>query len=308
MQQLMFLACPDGIVVADGEDKILMYTGSCEEIFSFPPIEVLGRNVSMLFTDDDAYADFKARAKTESSIANAEVLGVRKGGDTFPLAVSIGRLKDRYGSSLGTVMYFRDNTNMRAIQNALRDKNEKLNELVSELDHVASHDHLTGLLNRASALQAAERAMAAGIQTGRPLGVAVFDLDHFKHVNDTYGHLVGDDVLAALSLVLQNSARGDDIMGRFGGEEFVAFVPGADLDAVRGFAERVRESVAQAVIAAGLGTINVTISGGVASIPACADSLTEAIRVADDRLLLAKRSGRNRIIDRDELTRRTAAA
>src|SRR5690606_27239354 len=112
------------------------------------------------------------------------------------------------------------------------------------------HDHLTGLLHRGSAMTAAESALLEAGLKGRPFGVAVFDMDHFKNVNDSYGHLVGDEVLAALATTLKDSARAEDILGRFGGEEFVAFLPGARLESVAGYAERVRTAVEERTVIA----------------------------------------------------------
>jgi diguanylate cyclase (GGDEF)-like protein/PAS domain S-box-containing protein len=307
--QLMLLACPDGIVFADSEEKVVLYAGASEKIFGYAPVEVLGHSAWNLFYHDEGYAALRDRLRTEVSVANEEVLGVRRGGLTFDLAVSVAQLRDRYGEQIATVIYCRDHTHVRAIENALRENNERLNDLVSRLDHVARHDALTGLLNRASALEHAEQALLNCTRAGKPFGVAVFDLDRFKNVNDTYGHLVGDEVLATLSHVLSGSTRGGDLIGRFGGEEFVAFVPGADRQGIITFAERVRQAVADASVPIGDGrAITITISAGVATIPASAVTIQEAIRVADDRLLLAKRSGRNRVVSEDEPRERTVAA
>ena len=197
---------------------------------------------------------------------------------------------------------------MREIEDALRRNNAQLNHLVSELDHLARHDQLTGLLHRGSAVEAAEDALLASGLERQPFGVALFDLDHFKLVNDSYGHLVGDRVLATLAGIMRRTARANDIVGRFGGEEFVAFLPGADLEAVSGFAERVRCAIEQLPL-----TINddihvaITVSAGVAALPSCADSLNDALRVADDRLYAAKRAGRNRVVNHDSTERRSAA-
>jgi diguanylate cyclase (GGDEF)-like protein len=156
-------------------------------------------------------------------------------------------------------------------------------------------------------MEAAEEAILTSGLDGSNFGIALFDLDHFKSVNDSYGHLIGDQVLAAVAEVLQSTARHGDIVGRFGGEEFVVFLPGASLDAVATFAERVRAAVQGARIQAEDAVIHVTISAGVAAIPSCADSLNEAIRIADDRLYAAKRAGRNRVVRHDKARGRHAA-
>jgi diguanylate cyclase (GGDEF)-like protein/PAS domain S-box-containing protein len=306
--QLMLLACPDGVVVADAAGEIILYTGSSEQIFGYSPIEVLHKNVSMLFGTPEAMDILLDRLKRDGAVVNLEMPGNHKETGHFIAAVSSSACRDRWGEEIGLVLYVRDHTNVRAIEDALRDNNERLNDLVSELNHLASHDALTGLLNRGSAMGAAEATLLTGGLATHDFGVVVMDLDHFKSVNDTYGHLVGDEVLTALGRVLRSVARSSDIVGRLGGEEFIAFLPGADLHNAAAFAERVRFAIERARVTAGAGLIiSATISAGVAAIPGCADGLQEAIRVADDRLYMAKRGGRNRVVATELITERDAA-
>ena len=306
--QLMLLACPDGVVVADPRGEIILYTGASEQIFGYSPIEVLNKNASILFGRPEALDILLERLKRDGRVVNLEMPGHHKETGHFNAAISSAVCRDRWGEEIGLVLYVRDHTNMRAIEDALRDNNERLNGLVGELNHLASHDALTGLLNRGSAMEAAESALLTGGLATHDFGVVVMDLDHFKTVNDTYGHLVGDEVLTALARVLRSVARSSDIVGRFGGEEFVAFLPGANLPESTAFAERVRVAIEGARVTAGDGLIiSATISAGVAAIPVCADGLQEAIRVADDRLYVAKRGGRNRVVATDLNTERNAA-
>lgn len=296
--QLLLFACPDGVVVADPADRVILYAGASEAIFGFAPIDVLNRPVVRLFGDRAGYHHFRERLAAEGRVVNMEITAAREGGSAFAAAVSAVVLCDRYGAELGFAMYVRDHTKVRAIEEALRDNNQRLNELVRTLNHVAQHDQLTGMLYRGSAIEAAE-AMADGGEAA--FGVALFDLDGFKRVNDNYGHLVGDEVLAALAAVLRQTARKGDILGRFGGEEFIAFLPAASLEAARSFAERVRLAIAQTRIPLPEGdSIAVTVSAGVSAIPDSAPDLHTAIRIADDRLLAAKRAGRNRVVSQDE--------
>ncbi len=300
--QLMLRNCPDGVIATDRDHKVVLYTGASEQIFGFEPIDVLHKDVSRLFPGPERYLRFLSLLDDTGRVVSLVMRAARKGGQPFSAAVSASRLRDRHGGASGMVLYVRADTNVQTIEAALRDRNELLNELVGELDHVARHDQMTGLLNRASAMEAARQAiLAAGIQD-RQFGVAVFDLDHFKAVNDSYGHLAGDEVLAALAGVLRATARQHDIVGRFGGEEFVAFLPGAGLAAVVRFAERVRAAIESAAVVVGREvTVRATISAGAAAIPTCADNLREAIRVADNRLYAAKRAGRNCVIGVDNV-------
>lgn len=304
--QLMLIACPDGVVAVDRKGRVVLYTGASEQLFGFAPIDVLNQPAEMLF--GAGWQELLERMGHDDRAAGFDTLALRKDSIPFAASLSAARLNDRYGGGLGTVVYVRDHTAVRSIEDALRENNERLKQLVRELNHVARHDHLTGLLHRGSAMEAAETTVLSMGLSGEPLGIAIFDLDHFKNVNDSYGHLVGDEVLAALARVMQQTARDGDIIGRFGGEEFVAFLPGADIAAVRGFAERVRQAIGtHAVVVGDEVAISVTVSAGVASLPSCADTLHEGLRVADDRLFVAKRSGRNRVVWSNESARQNAA-
>ncbi|MDZ7727580.1 MAG: sensor domain-containing diguanylate cyclase [Dehalococcoidia bacterium] len=301
LQQLMLVACPDGVVLTDAEDRVVLYTGACESLFDWAPVEMLGRKVWRCSPRTMAYAALRDRLLDEVQVTSMELVGQRKGGEHFPASVSACLLRDRYGDVLGSVLYVRDHSELQRIQGDLQTKNEQLNEMVAELDRVAHYDHLTGLMHRGSALAEAESALVECGLGERPFGVALFDLDGFKSVNDSHGHLTGDQVLATLAGVLRSSVREGDIAGRFGGEEFVVFLPGASLDAAYAFAERVRSMVERATVDVDETVrVRTTISAGVASIPGCEESLTEAIRIADERMLIAKRRGRNRVVTDDD--------
>lgn len=306
--QLMLFACPDGVFATDETGDIALFAGASEAMFGYQPVEVMGRSYAILLDGPRAHDLLQRELQAAGQVSNYEVPARRKGGAPFSAALSAAVMKDRYGETLGTIFYIRDYSGVRAIEETLRRNNARLNQLVSELDHLARHDQLTSLLRRGSAVEAAEDALLASGLDRKPFGVALFDLDHFKSVNDSYGHLVGDRVLATLAEILKKAARETDIIGRFGGEEFVAFLPGADIENVRRFAERVRAAIERASLPVGEEmSISITVSAGVAAIPSCADSLNEALRTADDRLYAAKRAGRNLVVHTDLDVRRSAA-
>ncbi len=149
---------------------------------------------------------------------------------------------------------------------------------------------MTGLLNRRGFEERAALAMAMAEREGSPMALAMFDIDHFKQVNDDYGHEVGDRVLARTGRLIERQARETDVVGRFGGEEFVVLLSGSDLNAAHSFAERVRDSLA-AVHAPGLPRVKVSV--GVDSGRA-ALGVQGLRRHADAALYGAKRAGRDR--------------
>jgi diguanylate cyclase (GGDEF)-like protein len=172
---------------------------------------------------------------------------------------------------------------------------------VRHLEEVASTDAKTGLLNAATWQTRAARAVGAARRAGTGAGVLIVDLDHFKAVNDEHGHLAGDDVLAAVATALRAGVRARDLVGRFGGEEFVVLVEAlptgqagrAELGAV---AERLRREVARLVVPSfgGGGVIEgLTVSVGAACVPADGADIDQVLRAADTCLYAAKRAGRN---------------
>jgi diguanylate cyclase (GGDEF)-like protein len=162
--------------------------------------------------------------------------------------------------------------------------------LLTGLRAAANTDGLTELPNRRAFDEALRRDLASAESTGRPVGLVLIDLDHFKRLNDENGHLAGDDVLRAVGAVLRRQARQGDTPARYGGEELALVLPGADLDGATATAERVR-----AAIAALVGPRRITASVGVAVYPNCAVSGAELVAAADRALYAAKRNGRNQV-------------
>ena len=154
-------------------------------------------------------------------------------------------------------------------------------------------DGLTGLPNRRAIEDTLKRMAAYADRTGSPLGVVLFDLDHFKQINDLYGHEKGDEALAAVGAVLATSARASDFGGRFGGEEFIVLLPDTDRGGAAVIAEKMRVAV-RALEIPGVSR-PITASFGAAAIPEDASEPTILLRGADRALYLAKSRGRNRV-------------
>ena len=156
-------------------------------------------------------------------------------------------------------------------------------------------DPLTGVPNRRRALMdALERALAQAGRERRPVALLMVDIDWFKRVNDTYGHLAGDAVLVAVAQCLRGALRGQDFIGRYGGEEFLALLPGTDASGARMVAEHLRTRVEHLAMPWASETIRVTVSiGGHARIPDDAAGAQAMVDVADQAMYAAKRAGRN---------------
>ena len=163
----------------------------------------------------------------------------------------------------------------------------------------ASVDPLSGMLNRRGFSEACTRVIEREAAAGRPVTAMIFDIDHFKGINDRFGHAAGDEILKLFSTVVVNSLRISDLSGRIGGEEFAALLPCALEEAVL-VAERVREAFAASGIACEEGPVDTTVSIGVAGGPAGTE-LEVLLAAADTALYQAKRSGRNRVEAAEEL-------
>jgi diguanylate cyclase (GGDEF)-like protein len=181
----------------------------------------------------------------------------------------------------------------------LRSSNMSISESFKkqrEYQLTSTTDELTGLYNRRWLKEMLERQMQRSQGEGAPLALLMIDGDHFKRVNDQYGHNIGDQVLQALGATMLDWVRPTDLVARYGGEEFVIVLPGTDLVGARVVAERMRKMIAEARTASTLGELLpvVTVSIGVALMEE-ADTMDELIGRADAALYLAKEKGRNRV-------------
>ncbi|HEX5659439.1 MAG TPA: sensor domain-containing diguanylate cyclase [Polyangiales bacterium] len=168
-------------------------------------------------------------------------------------------------------------------------------ESVRRLEELATTDGLTGCLNKRAFLEEMHKRMKVAERFGKPLSLIVTDIDHFKKVNDTYGHAVGDHVIRALGEILRGLKRGTDVVARFGGEEFCILCEETDSRGAVLLAERVREQLAERSFDSELGSFGVTCSLGVAAFPDDAVNDSQLFELADKALYAAKQSGRNRV-------------
>jgi diguanylate cyclase (GGDEF)-like protein len=168
------------------------------------------------------------------------------------------------------------------------------------LEIQATHDGLTGIWNRRAIMDLLDQELGRCFRTHTPVAIIMADLDHFKQINDTYGHMAGDDVLREASQRIGPNLRNYDAVGRYGGEEFLIVLPGCSpTDALR-IAERIRESIAISPVKTSAGNIPITMSLGLAVTGESREMDIESqkrvlVHAADEALYIAKREGRNRV-------------
>jgi diguanylate cyclase (GGDEF)-like protein len=179
----------------------------------------------------------------------------------------------------------------------LRQRNEVL---IEELESQASRDSLTGIVNRRYFLATAEKHLQAARQHANPLALMIIDLDHFKQINDRYGHLAGDEVLVAVVDACVHHLRSGDCLGRLGGEEFALLLPDAAWSEAMETAERLRQATEALAVPVGDNVVRPTVSIGVALLAAGDGSLSGLMHRADLAMYTAKMQGRNRVIGDDQ--------
>ena len=187
------------------------------------------------------------------------------------------------------------NAHREMLEQEVRERTKELEEANKKLDQISRTDELTGLPNRRDMNQTIEKEKGRSSRTRKPFCFIFFDIDHFKFVNDTYGHAAGDDILKAVANTVRGLLRKYDVLARYGGEEFLTLLPETDLDGAKVVAERFRKQIEKMTVMHGSYEIKVTITLGVSQF----DSelgIDRSIQLADKALYEGKNSGRNRVI------------
>lgn len=247
--------------------------------------ELLGRNSHEIthHTDSEGYPYPEKACPIYRVMQTGEPLEAwqdtfwRRDGVSFPVEVYATPLWRELGTIFGGVVVFRDISEQKKLE--------------SELERQATHDRLTGLYNREFFDQLLEREISRAQRTGQALAVILFDIDHFKAINDTYGHLIGDNVLQELATSIQGRLRAEDTLARWGGEEFIGLLPSTGEAGAQALAEGIRVQVSEQDFA---GPGHLSISAGVAAWSE-GESLKDLVKRADDALYAAKEAGRNQI-------------
>jgi len=277
----------DAVIVIDSSHRIVLFNTGAEEMFGYAEKEALGERLDMLMPErfqlqHDAMIDefgagmFEAKSSTRR---NRQIYGRRKDGNEFVASAQIMRLGDktsRYYAAL-----FRDIS-----------QNKRTEE---ELLRLAATDPLTGAYNRREFTIMAEREALRSHRYHHPLSLMMLDLDHFKRLNDSFGHSAGDKVLQRFTTLCCNTLRNVDIFGRWGGEEFVALLPETDIEGASIIAERLRKIISENVLSYNDHKITFTASVGVVQYKDGETTIDGPLGRADSAVFDAKKAGRNRI-------------
>lgn len=277
----------DAILTVDAHHIIRFMNAAAERMFGYDSREVVGQNLNMLLPErfSHRHSDYThsfARSPTHSREMRqrSAVFGKRRNGEEFRAEVTIAKIM------------MHDQFEMVAI---IRDVNDTAH-LLAELQQRATTDFLTGIANRFAFMQAFEAEFARSKRYARPLSVFLVDVDHFKKVNDSYGHATGDRLLKAITSNIAASLRATDTFARYGGEEFVAMLPETSAEAALAAAERARKAGAACIELEPGKAIRATVSIGLASVSVECVKAEALLAQADAALYEAKRTGRDRVV------------
>lgn len=281
----------EGVYFVDLERKITYWNKAAESITGYSREEVVGRSCGdeILNHIDDLGTRLcldlcpLARTIEEETSREAGIYLHHKGGHRIPILARFAPLRDHEGNLVGAVEAFTDNSSFMDMDQRIR-----------ELERQALIDQLTNLPNRRFVEEEIEIRLAELSRYGRPLGMLFFDIDHFKSINDIHGHQVGDRVLKMVSRTLKANARPFDLIGRWGGEEFLGLIRNVDPGTLCSIGDRFRSLVRESKIYLGSEPIGVTISVG-AALARPGDSAESLVQRADKNLYAAKKEGRDRV-------------
>lgn len=281
----------DGVYFLDLQRKIFFWSKGAERITGYLAADVMGRSCA---DDILCHLDPQGRNLCRDGCPAAEVLndGQRREAEVFllhkngfrkPVRIRVAPIQDASGQIVGAMEIFSDDASP-----------ESLRRRVALLEKLSSLDPLTHLPNRRSMEASIASRLAETQRYGVTFGVLFIDIDHFKSVNDTYGHETGDHVLRLVAKTLARSLRPFDLSGRWGGEEFLALILNVDAAHLGVVAERVRVLIAETRIPRGDQYLSVSVSIG-ATLARADDSLEMLLDRADQCMYRSKMAGRNRV-------------
>jgi diguanylate cyclase (GGDEF)-like protein/PAS domain S-box-containing protein len=272
---------PIGVSVSRRDDGVVVFVNTrFAELIGMARERIVGSKARDFYLNEQQRAKVVERLKTAGSVVNMEVQFKKADGSSFWTLFTVNQAVI-HGMPVNLAWIY-DYTERRNMEESLRD--------------MASKDPLTGILNRRSFMDLARQQVARAHRFDEPLSVLVLDIDHFKNINDTYGHSTGDEALRMVAGACCGILREYDLLGRLGGEEFVVMLPGVTADEARVVAERLRRSLSRMAIPCSTGRFHLTASIGIAAIDGPADTVEKTIHRADLGLYRAKRQGRNRVI------------
>ena len=281
----------DGVYFTDRDRRITYWNQAAEYLTGYRTEDVIGTRCSdniLVHVDDSGRLLCKEECPLSHTIVDgrphrADVYLHHRSGHRVPVEVRVCPIRGREGEVVGAVEIFNDNSRQRAVR-----------ERAKELAEFAFLDPTSQVGNRRYLEQQLFQQLNQYSECATLFGIMLADLDEFKHINDTYGHVAGDAALVTVAKTLSNCLRASDVVGRWGGDEFLAILPGITREILARASEKFRTLVAQSTVPVDGSEIRVTISVGAAMV-APGDTPESLLNRADQHLYASKHSGRNRV-------------
>jgi len=296
-------AAAEGIAITDPGGLIEYVNPALTAITGHASEELIGRSTRIFNSGshDKAYYDNLWNTIRAGRIWRGEIVNRRKDGSLYTELMAIAPVRNEKGETVHFVAIKHDISERKRMETDLKETNtmlqhqlEEIHRLQEELRELAVRDGLTNLFNRRYLDETLERELARAKREGYPLSLVMIDIDHFKNLNDTYGHQAGDKVLRELAAVLWGNIRTEDVPCRYGGEEFVVLLPRMPLGIAIERAESWRKTFEAMRVPFGDFRLEATISCGLSAYPDHARTPDDLLRCCDEALYAAKRGGRNR--------------
>lgn len=287
------------LITRPGDGRILYANQTAADLGGLPIGELIDSDVTRFYPDPAERQRFLEELRTTGSVRNQIVEFVREDGTSLMTqrSATLGSLDDQPALFVAIA----DLRERKRLETDLKESNamlqaqlDEIHRLQADLREQAVRDGLTNLFNRRYLDETLERELARAKREGYPLSLVMIDIDHFKKLNDTYGHQAGDKVLRELAALLWGDVRAEDVPCRYGGEEFVVLLPRMPLDIALERAEEWRRTLQATRVPFGDFQLETTISCGVAAYPDHARTADDLLRCCDEALYDAKHGGRNR--------------
>ncbi|OHD09191.1 MAG: hypothetical protein A2086_10790 [Spirochaetes bacterium GWD1_27_9] len=295
---------PASIVITDLDGNITYVNPKFISLTGYNFLELKGKNPRILKTEHTPSSVYKNMWHIISSggIWTGEFLNKKKNGELYWERAAISSIKNTEGKIINYIAVKEDITQQKLIEIALQTSNHKLEENIKEIEKLknqlyeqAIRDPLTKLYNRRYLEERIDLDFQTAARTKINLSIAMLDIDHFKSINDTFGHDAGDIVLTNLSKFLSNSIRKTDFIYRYGGEEFLLVFIDCDVKSAKILSEKIRMNFSEYISEIDNHKIKVTLSIGISSYPQQGNDFHKIISNADEALYISKNSGRNTV-------------
>ena len=309
--RVAFDTLTEGLLVLDLQGQILLANSAFRGFHPQAGDVLMGRSISQLewlvkgVHEKADLPPWERALLTTEPILGIEVDLSQDGGETRRALLNCAAIRDAAGNARGCLLTLDDvtaldhaNTKLRSALTELESSRDQIQKQNDELQLLANCDPMTGCFNRRAFFARAEPMLAHALKSGEPLVCLMTDIDRFKSVNDTYGHSVGDVVIQSVSKVLKSAMREQDVLCRYGGEEFCVLLTGLSLDQAVVVADRIRNRIEREVgpSVQGVPNLRVTSSFGVALLGSGnAKNMLLLIERADQGLYAAKEAGRNQV-------------